>query len=275
MAAAVLFSTGGAAIKATALQGWQVASFRSGVAALALLLLLPAARRRPRAGELLVAVSYAATLVLFVLSTKWTTAASAIFLQSTAPLYVVLLSPRLLGEPVRARDLAFLAVLAAGLSLFFLAGQEPQATAPRPIAGDVLGAFTGLTWAVTVIGLRALGRGGDGGGEAAVVTGNALACAATLPMALSLPFAGAGARDALLILYLGGVQIGVAYACLTTGLKRVTALTATLLLVLEPVLNPVWAYLAHGERVAPRAAAAGALILGATVAKNVVDLRQR
>jgi drug/metabolite transporter (DMT)-like permease len=275
MAAAVLFSTGGAAIKATSLQGWQVASFRSGVAALALLLLLPAARRRPRPGELLVAVSYAATLVLFVLSTKWTTAASAIFLQATAPLYVVLLSPRLLGERVRARDLVFLAVLAAGLSLFFLAGQTPQATAPRPLAGNVLGALTGLTWAVTVIGLRALGRVAGGGGEAAVVAGNALAFVATLPMALSLPLDGTGSRDVLLILYLGAIQIGVAYACLTAGLKRVTALTATLLLVLEPVLNPVWTYLVHGERVAPGAAAAGALILGATVLKNVLDLRQR
>jgi drug/metabolite transporter (DMT)-like permease len=220
-------------------------------------------------------VSYAATLVLFVLSTKWTTAASAIFLQATAPLYVVLLSPRLLGERVRARDLLFLAVLAAGLSLFFLAGQIPQATAPRPVAGNVLGALTGLTWAVTVIGLRALGREGGGGGEAAVVAGNALAFVATLPMALSLPFEGTGSRDLLLILYLGAIQIGVAYACLTAGLKRVTALTATLLLVLEPVLNPVWAYLVHGERVAPGAAAAGALILGATVLKNVLDLRQR
>jgi drug/metabolite transporter (DMT)-like permease len=272
MAAAVLFSTGGAAIKATSLSGWHVASFRSGVAALTLLLLLPAARRRPRRRELLVAVSYAATLVLFVLATKWTTAASAIFLQATAPLYVVLLGPVLLGEHVRRRDLAFLVVVAGGLSLFFLAGQAPQATAPRPVAGNVLGALTGFTWAITVIGLRALGR--EGGGEPAVVAGNAVACLATLPMALSLPFTGAGSRDALLILYLGAIQIGVAYACLTAGLKRVTALTATLLLVLEPVLNPVWAYLVHGERVAPGAAAAGALILSATVLKNVLDLRQ-
>jgi drug/metabolite transporter, DME family len=273
MAAAVLFSTGGAAIKATALQGWQVASFRSGVAALALLLLLPASRRLPGRRELVVAVSYAATLVCFVLATKWTTAASAIFLQSTAPLYVVLLGPWLLRESVRPRDLVFLAVLAAGLSLFFLAGQPPQATAPRPVAGNFLGALTGLTWAFTVIGLRGLGR--EGGGEPAVVAGNALACLATLPMAVSLPFVGTGARDVLLILYLGAIQIGLAYACLTTGLKRVTALTATLLLVLEPALNPVWAYLVHGERVAPAAAAAGALILGATIAKNVLDLRQR
>lgn len=275
MAAAVLFSTGGAAIKATALQGWQVASFRSGVAAVTLLLLLPASRRRPRVSELAVSVSYAATLVLFVLSTKWTTAASAIFLQATSPLYVVLLSPRLLDERVRARDLVFLAVLAAGLSLFFLAGQAPQATAPRPVAGNVLGAVTGLTWAFTVIGLRALQREGAGGGEVAVVAGNTLACLATLPLALSLPFAGTGSRDALLILYLGAVQIGLAYACLTSGLVRVSALTATLLLVLEPVLNPVWAFLVHGERVSPGALAAGALILGATVAKNVLDLRQR
>jgi drug/metabolite transporter (DMT)-like permease len=91
--AAVLFSTGGAAIKAATLTGWQVASFRSGVAALAVWLLVPAARGRWSRRVLAVAAVYAATMVLFVVANKLTTAANTIFLQSTAPLYVLLAGP--------------------------------------------------------------------------------------------------------------------------------------------------------------------------------------
>src|SRR6185436_18210309 len=101
IAAAALFSTGGAAIKATSLTGWQVASFRSAVAAAALAAFLPGARRRWTWGTVAVGAAYAATMVLFVLSNKLTTAANTIFLQSTAPLYLLLLGPWLLHEPIR------------------------------------------------------------------------------------------------------------------------------------------------------------------------------
>ncbi|HLS47395.1 MAG TPA: hypothetical protein VK012_02685, partial [Gemmatimonadales bacterium] len=93
--AALLFSTGGAAIKATTLTAWQVAGFRSGVAALVLFLLLPESRRGWSWRTLLVGISYAATLLLFVLANKLTTSANTIFLQSTAPLYILILSPLL------------------------------------------------------------------------------------------------------------------------------------------------------------------------------------
>jgi len=192
-ASAVLFSTGGAAIKGIALAGWAVASLRSAIAVPALLLMLPAARRRPRPAVLVLGVFYAATLVCFVLATKWTTAASAIFLQSTAPIYVVLLSPRLLGEPVRRSDVAFLVPLVAGLVVFAVAGTPAQATAPRPAAGNILGALSGLTWALTLLGLRRAGRDGSDDAPSAVVVGNAFACLATLPFAL--PFGAIGGRD--------------------------------------------------------------------------------
>jgi drug/metabolite transporter (DMT)-like permease len=110
LAAAALFSTGGAAIKACSLTSWQVAGLRSGIAAL-VLLLVPAARRgwTPRAW--LVGAAYAATVVLFVQANKLTTSAATAFLQSTAPLYVLLLAPHLLGE--RAIGLAYVLVTAA------------------------------------------------------------------------------------------------------------------------------------------------------------------
>ena len=101
LAAALLFSTGGAAIKACSLTGWQVAGFRSGVAAVALWLLVPGARRQWNWRTLLAGIFYAATLILFVTANKLTTSANAIFLQSTAPLYLLLLGPLVLREPVR------------------------------------------------------------------------------------------------------------------------------------------------------------------------------
>src|SRR5690242_18865355 len=102
--AALLFSTGGAAIKAADFTAWQVASFRSGVAALTLLILVPAARRGIGWKPALVGTAYAATLVLFVLANRLTTSANTIYLQSTAPLYVLLLAPLLLKERIRSSD---------------------------------------------------------------------------------------------------------------------------------------------------------------------------
>src|SRR5688500_90238 len=115
LGAALLFSTGGAAIKATTLTAWQVAGFRSAVAAAAVFLLVPAARRGWTWHVLPVGVAYAATLVLFVAANKLTTSANAIFLQSTAPLYMLAFGPLLLKELVRRRDLAFMAPVLLGL----------------------------------------------------------------------------------------------------------------------------------------------------------------
>ena len=158
LGAALLFSTGGAVIKATSLSGWQVACFRSAIAALTLLVFMPAWRRwwEPRA--LAVGAAYAATLILYVLANNLTTAANAIFLQSTAPLYVLLLGPRLLGERTRASDLAFTSLLFGGILLFFLGAEPPRITAPHPERGNWLGLASGLFWALTLIGLRWLGR---------------------------------------------------------------------------------------------------------------------
>jgi drug/metabolite transporter (DMT)-like permease len=296
--AAVLFSTGGAAIKAATLTGWQVASFRSGIAALALWLLVPAARRRWTGRVLVVAAVYAATMVLFVVANKLTTAANTIFLQSTAPLYVLLAGPFLLGERVTRADLVLMGAVAAGMALFFVAHDAPQATAPDPLRGNVLAALSGVAWAGTVLGLRWVGRGtpppslaatadaaateapaagagGTDGGDLAlttVVAGNVLACLVALPFAL--PVHEATAASWLVVLYLGVVQIGIAYLALASAMPHVPALEASTLLLVEPGLNPVWAFLAHGERPGPLAWAGGALIVLGALVKTWWDARR-
>lgn len=271
LAAAALFSSGGAVIKAVHLTGWQVALLRSTVAALTLLVLMREVRRRPNPRVLGVGVAYAATLILFVLANKLTTSASAIYLQSTAPLYVLLLSPWLLKERIRGRDVAFMVALAAGLGLFFVGFDPVSATAPNPKLGNLLATASGLTWALTVMGLRALGKGGESWGPAGAFWGNIFAALLCLPMAL--PLAGARPLDFALVGYLGVFQIGLAYLFLIRGLVRVRAFEASLLLLLEPVLNPIWTWLVHGERPGVWSIAGALVILLATLLKAWADGR--
>lgn len=273
LAAAALFSTGGAAIKATDLSAWQVASYRSGIAAAAVLLLVPAARRGWSWRVWVVGIPYAATLILFVSANKLTTSANAIFLQSTAPLYVLLLGPLLLKERVRASDLLFMGAVAMGLLCFFVGTEPASGTAPDPRAGDLLAVLSGVCWAVTVVGLRWLGTRstGSGAGLATVAVGNLIACVAILPLALG--GAAPGAVDWMVLVYLGVFQIALAYVLLTPAMGHVPALEASTLLLAEPALNPIWAWLVHGEVPGAWALAGGVVILAATLLKSWMSTR--
>jgi drug/metabolite transporter (DMT)-like permease len=265
--AAVLFSTGGAAIKATSLTIWQVASLRSGVAACALALVVRDARRGWSLRLTPIAVAYAATLILFTWATKLTTSANAIFLQDAAPLYVLLLGPIILHERPRRSDLAVAAAVCGGVALVLSGGHTQMATAPDPTSGNVVAVMSGLTWALTIVGLRHLARKDvPGVGDRAmttVVMGNAIAALAAMPFAW--PIAGAHLADLTLVLYLGLFQIAAAYVCLTRGIRHVRALEASTLLLIEPALNPLWTWWIHGESPGTAALAGGAVILGATL----------
>jgi drug/metabolite transporter (DMT)-like permease len=265
-----MFSTGGAAIKGNELTDWQVAGFRCAVAVVALLLLLPETRRDWSLRLLPVGSAYAATLILFALASKKTTAANAIFLQSTAPAYMIVLSPLLLGERLRKRDLFLLAGVAAGFLLLVGSGHQQAATAPDPVTGNILATLAGLTWALTVTGLRWAAR--DGSGAATVVIGNLIAFAVALPMAL--PVERMRWQDAAVIGYLGVFQVGLAYVFLTRAVRRVPAFEAATLLLLEPALNPVWAWLLLGENPGTAAIAGGAVILGSTLANTWLAARR-
>jgi DME family drug/metabolite transporter len=270
--AALLFSTGGTAIKLASLSSAQIAGLRSCIAALALALLLPAWRPRGDRRALALGLAYASTLVLFVVANRLTTAANAIFLQMTAPLYVLLLGPRLLGEPTRRGDWFRVAAIGLGMLLFFLAADSASATAPDPWRGNLCAAASGLTWALTLLGLRAAAArpaapGSDPAGQA-VVMGNLITCVACAPLALPLR---ASALDWLLLAYLGMFQIGVAYLCLTRGMRRLRAFEVSLLLALEPVSSTLLAWAVHGERPAAGALAGSALILVASLSQSLRD----
>jgi drug/metabolite transporter, DME family len=283
LAAAVLFSTGGAGIKVQAFDAAQVSALRSGIAAVTLLAWLhfstraDGGRRRRHLpwsrAALGAGVIYAATLTLFVTSTKLTTAANAIFLQSTAPLYVLVLAPLVLRERFRWRDVCYLAAAAAGLVFCFLGQADATATAPNPPLGNLVGAASGLVWALTLLSLRHVERDAAHAGTAvtAVVIGNVIASAGALPLALPLPVA--SLAEWLTIVYLGVFQIGLAYVCLTAAVRHLPALDVSLLLLLELVLNPVWTWLIRGEQPGRFALVGGAFIFGATALKSVLDAR--
>lgn len=283
LGAAFLFSTGGAAIKAVTFSGWQIASFRSGIAAVALLAMTPAARRGwglgagPGQGKFwsvaLVGLAYAGCLVLFVLANRLTTAANTIFLQSTAPLYLLFLAPWLLKEPIRREDLGFMAAVGCGLMLFFLGTEQPVVTAPDPVRGNVLAMGSGLCWALAICGLRWLGADPKRGSPAgAVVSGNFTAFLVGLPMAL--PLGSHGLTDWAIVLYLGVFQIALAYVFVTAAIQMLPALEAAVILLLEPVLNPLWAWIVQRETPGAWALLGGAIILGATTVKSWMEGRR-
>ena len=274
LAAAVLFSTGGAGIKVESFSAAQVSMVRSGIAAVALLLWLRG-RVRWTPGAVGAGVIYAATLSLFVGATKLTTAANAIFLQSTAPLYLLVLAPLVLHERVRRRDVLYLAAVGAGMVLCFLGRSAATATASNPALGNWLGAASGLAWALTLLTLRKIGRADADGNAtvAAVVAGNGIACLGRGPFrapAAAAPQRGSGRRSCIS----GVFQIGLAYVCLSAAIRRLPALEISLLLLLEPVLNPVWTWIVRGEYPGGWTMLGGAVIVGATAVKVVFDARR-
>ena len=267
LAAATLWSTAGAAIKLCQLTGWQINFGRSAVAALFLAAILPGARRRPDRAVAAVAVAYAFTVLLFVLANKATTSANAIFLQDTAPLWVLLLSPMLLQERPSRGELLSAPLFLVGLLLFFL-----DRLSPGQAAGNVIAVASGVAFALCILGLRKLGARNVG----AIVWGNALAALMSLPMAVRGPAPTVG--DLGIVLFLGLFQLGASYALFARGVRHTPAVEASLLALVEPVLNPVWTFLLAGERPGPWAIRGGAIILAATLWRTLapwVETRRR
>jgi drug/metabolite transporter, DME family len=271
IAAAVLFSGGGAAIKWCSFGPWQLAAFRATFAMLTILILLPEARRGWSWRTVIVGFAYSATTLLYVQANKHTTAASAIFLQSTSPLFILLFAPLLLGEHATRRDIAQIAVMAAGMALFLLGMDRPSATAPNPALGNMLAAICAVTWAFTVMGYRWLASR-DLSVAAAVVSGNVTA--AVLSFVMAQPLVAGRAGDWGVVLLLGVAQLGIPYLFLARAVPHVRALEVGLFLLIEPVLNPIWAWLVHGETPGRTTIAGGVLILGATAVRMLLDVRK-
>ena len=251
--AALLWSTGGLGIKALTDPPLKVAFFRSAVAAVALLLYFRPRLPRLTPGFLAAIASYAACLITFVVATKWTSAANAIFLQYSGVVWVLLFSPLVVKEPLHVRDAAAIGVALAGMALFFLGRFDSPGR-----AGDAMALLSGVFFAALVLSLR---RERGAGAEAAVAWGNVATTAAVLPFVasdLSLT-----PRSAGVLVLLGVFQLAGAYILFVRGIDTVTATQASLVGMLEPIANPIWVFLFLGERPNAVSILGGFVVLGA------------
>ena len=262
-AAAILWSTGGLAIKLVPLSAVGVVFWRSFVAGIFLLAVFRPSRARWRHAAPSTVVVYALMILTFVTATKMTTAANAIFLQYTGPLYVLALGPLLLKEPFRKIDAAAVAVALGGMSLFFVGRLDPGA-----LAGNLVAVVSGVFFGLTILLLR---RDASGDAIPSVIAGNFAAAALALPFAWG--HLGLDAKGVALVLFLGVVQLGISYVLFVGGLKTVPAAEASLLGMLEPMFNPLWAFLGLGERPSTWAALGGAIVLAAVAGRTVFGAR--
>jgi len=265
--AAVLWSSGGLFIKLAPMPALAVACGRSLVAAVFYVSVL---RPNLRAARWSTAAAYAGCIVTFVAATKLTSAANAIFLQYTGPAYVLVLSPFLLDEPFRPIDAICVALSLAGMSLFFVGKVEAGQT-----LGNLLAITSGVFFALTVVLLRREAKSGSGDALPSTALGNLIAAALTLPWALKAAPEMLTAQGAGVLLYLGIVQLGLAYFLFVRGVRRVPAAEASLISMLEPVLNPVWVLIGFGERPGRWALAGGAIVIAAVVVRTLAPQPQR
>ena len=254
--AALLWSTGGLFIKLVPLDAFGVVVWRSFTTLLFLVAVFRPSLARWRRASVLSAVVYALMILTFVSATKLTTAANAIFLQYTAPLYVLLLAPFVLGEPFRKADAWAIGAALGGMSLFFVGRIDPG-----QFVGNVLAVVSGVFFGGMILLLR---RDASQDAIASVLLGNLFAGLFALPFAwgrLALD-----AKGLALVAFLGCVQMGMAYILFVRGLTVVPAAEASLIGMLEPTFNPLWAFLGLGETPSAWAAVGGAIVLAAVVA---------
>jgi len=277
LVAAVLWSTGGLGIKSVdgppmAVAGWRGFFALPMLGAMALLRV----RRAGAAAAVplrmpwtwLAAASYALMVICFVVATKWTTAANAIFIQYTSPVYVAVLSWPLLRERVTWVDGVACAGVLAGMALFF--GDGLSATAREGNAVAVVSSFgaAGLPLMMRADQRALARRGADPQAAAAapaiaIVVGDVAAVALCAPAMLASPPAGASQWALLAALGLG--QIGLPYVLYGMAVPRLSALEGALVPALEPILNPVWVALGTGEVPGPMAIVGGGFVLASVL----------
>ncbi|HSO11464.1 MAG TPA: EamA family transporter [Anaerolineales bacterium] len=248
--AAILWSTAGVFVKAL---DWQPMSILAGRGIFTSIVFLLYMRRLPTKWTrwmLLAAGMSILTQFLFVTSTKLTTAANSIFLQYTAPIYVVLLAYWLLREKPSRTDWISMVIIFLGLILFF--GDK---LSPTGFYGNILAVLSGVTSAIMMVSFRAQK---DGWPEDSILIASVIMAVTGFPSILKESWT---ITNWSIIAYLGIFQIGLAFILFTKSIKHIPALEANLIGTLEPVFNPVWVYLFLGESMGKFALLGGLVVL--------------
>ena len=256
--AATLWSTGGLMIKAIS---WGPVAILGGRSIFSSIMFLIYLRRFPihwTRWKIIAAIAHILTAFLFVTATKLTTAANAIFLQYTAPVYIILLGAWFLRERPSRNDWGSMVIIFAGMALFF-----GDRLSLNGLEGNILAVLSGFSMAVMNVSLRAQK---DGSPAESILMAHLFTAIIGFPAVLRESWT---VTNWLIVLYLGIFQIGLSFIFFTSAIKHVPAIEATLISTLEPVLNPVWVFLFLGETPG-RFALIGGLIVLAGVALNAV-----
>ncbi len=262
--AALCWSLGGVLIKSIDGPPMAIAAGRSAIAIPVMLACIgwpPFSFSRAQIGG---AIGYAATVVLFVFATRMTTAANAIFLQYTAPIYVAIIGRWYLDERASRIDWLVIAVALFGIALFFC-----DRLTFAGFWGNIIALGSGLAFASVALFLR---KEKAGSPVASIILGNAIVALAGAPFIFQTRLGDGGWWRLIL---LGTVQLGLPYVLYATAIKQVTALEATLIPLLEPILNPLWVILALGERPGAWAIVGGILVLAAVLGRSALMMRAR
>lgn len=262
---AVLWSTAGVLIKYIDWPPLAVAGGRGLIAGLFLLAVHRPLRFTWSPLQWGAAVAYLGCTVPFAVANKLTSAANAIVLQYTAPVWVALLGAWVLGERTTKADWIAIGVVFIGMGLFFAHGLELQGA-----VGNALAIFSGVSFACMAMLMR---KQKDGSPIESIILGNLLGAVIGLPFALGHPLPSAPGLGALVAL--GVLQLGLPYFLYVRAIKHVTALEAVLIPVIEPVLNPIWVLLFIGEKPSALAMAGGALIISAITWRAFLAVRPR
>jgi drug/metabolite transporter (DMT)-like permease len=261
---AILWSSGGLFIKMVSWNPVAIAGLRSLIAMMVIIAYVRHPRFTWTFPQIGGAVAYAVTVTLFVVATKLTTAANAILLQYTAPVYVAFLSAWILKERPRWFDWLTIGVVIGGMTLFFL-----DHLAPGNLLGNGFAILSGVSFAFLVLFMR---KQRNESPVETVLLGNLLTGLVGLPfMFESMP----DALSWLGLLFLGVIQLGVSYVLYSKAIKYVTALEAILIPGIEPILNPIWVFLILGERPGKWALIGGAIVLISVTLRSLIAIRRR
>lgn len=262
--AALMWSTSGLLIKVVTLDGFVLSGLRSGIAGLVLLPFLRPRHLEWNANLLMVMGAYGFTMVGFVFATRWTAAANAIALQSTAPAWVFVISLAVYGRVRLVLALPILLIL-AGMAAFLA---EPVVGSSRE--GNLMALLTGVSFALTQLGFSRL----RGPAVSVVCLCNLLTAAVCLLLAPQGFRPGTvSPAEWTAMVYLGCGQMALGFFLFTAALRRIEVGQASILAVLEPLFNPLWVFLAIGEIPSAYGMAGWVLVLAGIVADTLLRRR--
>jgi drug/metabolite transporter (DMT)-like permease len=262
LTAAILWSLGGVLIKSIDLAPVQIAGVRSLIAAVAITLLMPCVVRKISWQTIPGAIAYSGTVFLFVVATKLTTAANAIFLQYTAPIYIAMISPWFLGERTNWRDWLLVLFALSGVGLFFFDQLSLQG-----LSGVAAALGSGIAFAWLTVLMR---RQRAGSPEAVVLLGNAFTFLITSPWMFPIMRL---EQNGVRLLLLGIVQLTIPYLLYSLAIRHVRALDAAIISIIEPILNPIWVMLATSERPTFWSIVGGSIVLATSLTRSLLASR--